>query len=232
MTRRRLLGAVLTLVGAAAFTACVWSVWASFQVDGGSCATGGPYVIAHQCSSGGIRLALIGFFGGMLFAGVWAGGTSMLGRRASAAGLAAGCVGFGVFGWRFISLYLHPGGGQGGSFGFLIPGIMFEVFVAVMLTQLIWGIKADLRRDNGPDDRAARPSFPPIVKALVPVAGFSPAQEFGYRWKPSENGSLAVPVPQSMASPLVALGVWLATSAVGVATGVLLLSSLMINLLK
>ncbi|HET7018849.1 MAG TPA: hypothetical protein VFI65_33335 [Streptosporangiaceae bacterium] len=243
MTMRRLVGAVMTLIGTAAFTACLWSVATGMRnvirLDGGSCGTGGPYVIAHQCSGGDIRLLMVGIFGGLLSAALYAGGTSALGRPASAAGLAAWCAMFGVLGWNFINQYLHPVAGQSGSIGFLIPGVLFELMAAGGLIPLIGGIKDDLRRGNRPDNPWARVSGPPIVRAAVP-SGFSsgpagPAgPQFGYgSWSPpSMNGSLSDAVPQpKMTLPLVSLGLWLATSAVGAVIGVMLSSSL-VNLLK
>ena len=233
---RRLAGAVMILIGTAAFTACLRSVAAGMRdvirVDGGSCGTGGPYVIVHQCSGGDIRLLLVGIFGGLMSAALYAGGTSTLGRPAAAAGLAAWCAGFGVLGWNFLSQYLHPVAGQGGSLGFLIPGILFEVMAAGALIPLIGGIRDDLRQGNQPDNAFARLSGPPIVRAAMP-AGFSPAQQFGYGFSPaSANGSLTDAIPQpKMTLPLATLGLWLTTSAVGAVIGVVLSSSL-INLLK
>src|SRR5712691_9273816 len=235
---RRLAGAVMILIGTAAFTACLWSAATGMRdvmrVDGGSCGTGGPYAVAHQCSGGDIRLLMVGIFGGLLSAALYAGGTSALGRPAAAAGLVAWCATFGVLGWNFVDQYLHPVAGQSGSVGFLIPGILFEVMAVGGLIWLIGGFKDDLRRGNQLDNPLAQVSGPPIVRAAVP-AGFSPGpQQFGYGgWSPaSMNGSLADAVPQpKMTLPLVNLGLWLATSAPGAVIG-LVLSSSLINLLK
>jgi hypothetical protein len=236
---RRLVGAVLIAVGTAAFTACLWLISTGMRdvmvVDGGSCGTGGPYVIAHQCSGGDIRLLLVGFFGCPLSAGIWAGGTAALGRRVSAAGLAAFGTGFAFLGWNFIHQYEHPVAGQSGSLGFLIPGILFEVMAVGALIPLIVGIVGDLRSGNRPDNLLARADGPSIVRAVIP-AGISPApQQFGYGgFLPAGlNGSLADAVPQPRTAwPLASLGIWLATSAIGGAIGSLLLSSSLVNLLK
>lgn len=246
---RRLAGAVMTLIGAAAFTACLWSVAAGMRdvmrLDGGSCGTGGPYVVAHQCSGGDVRLLMIGIFGGLLSAALYAGGTSALGRPVSAAGLVAWCAMFGALGWNFISQYLHPIAGQSGSVGFLIPGVLFELMAIGGLIPLFGGIKDDLRRGNRPDSTFAGFSGPPIVRAAVPsgitsgLAGLSGSAgsagpRFGYGGftLASMNGSLADAVPQPrMTLPLVSLGLWLATSAAGAVIGGLLSSSL-IHLLR
>lgn len=237
MTTRRQAGAVMILVGTAAFTACLWSVATGMRdvmrVDGGFCASGGPYVVAHQCSGGDIRLLMVGIFGGLLSAALYAGGSSALGRPASSAGLIAWSAMFGVLGWNFINQYLHPVAGQSGSIGFLIPGILFEVMAVGGLIPLIGGIKDDLRRGNRPDDSFARVSGPPIVRAVVP-SGFVSTQQLAYdNWSPGAmNGSLADAVPQpKLTLPLANLGIWLATSAVGAVIG-LVLSSSLINVLK
>jgi hypothetical protein len=235
---RRLAGAVLILAGTAAFTACLWSVAAGMRdvmrVDGGFCASGGPYVVAHQCSGGDIRLLMVGIFGGLLSAALYAGGTSTLGRSASSAGLVAWSASFGVLGWNFITQYLHPGAAASGSLGFLIPGILFEVMAVGGLVPLIGGLKDDLRRGNRPDNPFTRVSGPPIVRAVTPAGISAAPQQFGYggSFSPAGlNGSFADAVPQPLTRPLVNLGIWLATSAIGAVIG-LALSSSLINLLK
>jgi hypothetical protein len=246
VTVRRLAGAVMVLIGTAAFTACLWSVATGMRdvmtADGGFCASGGPYVAAHQCSGGDVRLLMVGIFGGLLAAALYAGGSSALNRPASAAGLVAWSGMFGVLGWNFVEQYLHPVSGQSGSIGFLVPGVLFEVMAIGGLIWLIGGLKDDLRRGNQPDNPFAPVSGPPIVRATVP-SGFVSAQQYGAQqfgaqqfgsWSPASglNGSLADAVPQPKLSlPLVSLSVWLATSVAGAVIG-LLLSSSLISLLK
>jgi len=51
VSARRLAGALVTLLGAAGFTACLLSMFSGIRdvmrADRGFCASGGPYVIAH-----------------------------------------------------------------------------------------------------------------------------------------------------------------------------------------
>ncbi len=88
MSAKRLVAALVAFAGAAAFTACLLSLLSGMrdvmQADGGFCASGGPYVIAHQCSSSDIRLIMIGIFGALIAAGFYAGGTAGRGRSAPA----------------------------------------------------------------------------------------------------------------------------------------------------
>jgi hypothetical protein len=242
VTVRRLTGAVLVLIGAAAFTACLWSAATGMRdvmrVDGGFCASGGPYVVAHQCSGGDVRLLMVGILGGLLATAVYAAGTSALGRGAGSGGLVAWCALFGVLGWNFVDQYLHPVAGQSGSVGFLIPGVLFEVMAIGGLIWLLGGLRDDLRPSDQPGSPFARVSGPPIVRAAVP-AGFTSAPRYGAQlgygsWSPAAgpNGSIADAVPPpGLTSPMVNLGLWLATSAVGAVIG-LMVSSSLISLLK
>ena len=86
------------------------------QTDGSFCASGGPYVIAHQCSSSDIRLIMIGIFGALIAAGFYAGGSAGLGSRAASAGLVLWAALFGTLGWNFLSA------GRAGASGMLFTG--------------------------------------------------------------------------------------------------------------
>ena len=89
MSPRRLVAALVAFAGATAFTACLLSMVSGMRdvmvTDGGFCASGGPYVIAHQCSSSDIRLIMVGIFGALIAAGFYAGGTAGLGSKAASA---------------------------------------------------------------------------------------------------------------------------------------------------
>jgi len=153
MTARRITGFLLAIAGAAGFTACLKAMLAGFRdvikVDGGYCASGGPYVIAHQCSNADIRLLLIGIFGGLLAVAVYAIGTAMLGKPASSAGLLAWTALFGLLGWNFIATH-----------GSVITGVVFLVMAAGGFVVLLSSVTSDLRnprRHGGLPERLARP---------------------------------------------------------------------------
>jgi len=80
MSAKRLMAALVAFAGATAFTACLLALVAGMrdvmQTDGDFCASGGPYVIAHQCSSADIRLIMVGIFGALIAAGFYAGGSA------------------------------------------------------------------------------------------------------------------------------------------------------------
>jgi len=91
VSAKRLVAALVAFAGATAFTACLLALVAGMRdvmvTDGGFCASGGPYVIAHQCSSSDIHLIMIGIFGALIAAGFYAGGSA--GRREQDAGAPA-----------------------------------------------------------------------------------------------------------------------------------------------
>jgi hypothetical protein len=238
---RRITGAVLIIIGAGAFAACLRSVLAGVRDvminDGGSCGNGGPYVTNRPCSTGDIRLLLIGIIGGLIAAAVFAGGTSRISRSAPSAGLVAWVAAFGALGWNFVSLVINPPAGQGRSVGYLISGIVFLALAVGGLAPLLSGIIGDLRQGNQPAVIGS-PVQQPIVQAVIPPGlGTAPPITFG-GWSAAGTTALGVTgspvdaVPQPVQpSPLASLSIWLGTSVVGAVLGVVLGSSL-VSVLK
>jgi hypothetical protein len=229
MTARRLTGFLLAIAGAAGFTACLKSLVAGMEdvikVDGGSCASGGPYVVAHQCSGADIRLIMVGIFGGLVAAAVYAGGTSALGRPGSSAGLLIWTALFGLLGWNFISTGLHPPTGQGTLSGLLFTGAMFLLMALGGLIVLLVSVTGDLRSAGRPGP--AITGMQPLVQAAV-VPGFPGLQTgAGGAWQP--GGAV---LPDSVASPaarggeLLRAGIWLLASVAGAGLGIVLSSTL------
>jgi len=126
VTRRRLPGLLLVIVGAAGFTVCLRSAFAGLRdvmvTDRGSCASGGRNVSAHPCSAADMRLLLAGLLGGLLATGVLAAGTRLLGRSGMPTALLAWTALFAALGWNFVRLGLHPTAGQTAAAGWLISG--------------------------------------------------------------------------------------------------------------
>lgn len=228
MTGRRLTGFLLAITGAAGFTACLKSLAAGMEdvvnVDGGSCASGGPYVVAHQCSGADIRLIMVGIFGGLVAAAVYAGGTSALGRPGSSAGLLIWTALFGLLGWNFIRTGLHPPTGHGTLSGLLFTGAMFVLMALGGLIVLLVSVTGDLRDASRPNPVIA--GMQPLVQAAVP--GFSgPRPGAGGAWQP--GGAV---MPNSVVSPaargaeLLRAGIWLLASVAGAGLGIVLSSTL------
>jgi hypothetical protein len=150
---RRLLGAACVIAGAAGVVACLLAASAGMRdvmrSGGGFCASGGPYVIANQCSSADIRLLLVGIVGGLVAAAIAAGGSTVFDRVGSASLLAWVAL-FGLLGWSFIDEVLHPATGQGTT-GWLISGVVFWLLAIGGLVPLMIGLVGDLRTVGRPD---------------------------------------------------------------------------------
>ena len=239
---RRLTGAVLIVIGAGTFTACLRSVLAGMRdvmiKDGGSCGSGGPYVIAQPCSSGDIRLLMLGLLGGLVAAAIYAVGTSRISRSAPSAGLVAWVAAFGTLGWNFIGLVIHPPAGQARSAGYLIGGVVFLALAVGGLARLLTGLVGDLRQGTRPTVIASRVQQPIVQAVIPPGLAMAPPTTFG-GWSAGTGttalgvtGTPVDAVPQPVRpAPLESLILWLVTSAVGAAIGLALGSSL-VNVLK
>lgn len=241
MTVRRLLAALGVVAGAVGCTAFLLSASHGMRdvmvTDGGSCASGGPYVIARQCSGGDMRLLLVGILVGLVCAAAYAAGTAGLGLPASTAGLLTWTALFGVFGWNFIGLNES-----------LVTGVVFWLMafggLVLALTKLVSGL-----RDVG------RPSpvlggSQPLVRAVIPPGlastGWQPT-DFG--WIPGgaggpagavddvggaggpAGGSGGSPASPGRAAAVASASAWLVATLVGAAVGIVV-SAPLISLLK
>jgi hypothetical protein len=224
VSAKRLAAALVALAGATAFTVCLLAVVGGMrdvaQTDGGFCASGGPYVIARQCSNSDVRLIVIGIFGALLAAGFYAGGTDGLGSRAASAGLLLWAALFGTLGWTFLSAGHHSG---------LFTGVLFVAMAAGGLILLLVRLADDRRGPSRPDP--LHTGMQPLVRATVPSVPGMPPGMIGFRPAAAPvTGTLPVPGRErraaSRSTEVVATGVWLLLSAAGTALGIALSSSL------
>jgi hypothetical protein len=235
---RRLVGAALVIVGAGAFAACLRSAFTGMRdvmvTDGGFCASGGPYVIAHQCSGADMRLLLVGILGGLVAVVVYTGGTSSLGSPVSSAALLCWCALFGALGWNFISLVIHPTAGEGSATGWLVCGVVFWALAAGGLIPLFGALTGELRSGvgRGGSGPSRVISGPPLVRAVIPP-GLGIAPEPGFDGWPMSGttalgltGAVTDAVGPPRPSAWSSIGLWLVTSAVGAAAGLVVGSSL------
>ena len=132
--RSRLLGVPVTLAGGGGFVAALVSLYIGMRhvmrTSGGYCASGGPYVIAHQCSSSDVKLILFGVFGMLLAAGVVMVGLGLSRGPLLAAALLMWTGLFGALGWNFLSLGFNPPRNTSGSGGWIACGVVFELMAA------------------------------------------------------------------------------------------------------
>jgi hypothetical protein len=231
VTPRRLAGLLLVVVGAGAVAMCLRSLYAGMRdvmvTDGGSCGSGGPYVVAHACSGSDTRLLLVGIFGGLVATAVLAGGTGLLGLDMPA-GLLAWAAMFGALGWNFVSLGAHPGAGQSGSGGWLICGVVFWLLALGGLVPAVGRIRGELGGSRHPDP--AITAMQPLVRA-VQVPGLGTPQDGRPAGPPVDAtswfagnggypGAQSTVAPGTGAQPLTGW-LWLAAVTAGAVAGVL-----------
>jgi hypothetical protein len=230
---RFIMGAVMTVAGAAGFTACLLATFNGMRdvmrTDGGFCANGGPYVIAHQCSAADSHLLMVGILGGLLGAAVYAIGTGLLGRPAASGALLTWAALFGVLGWNFIDLGRHPGAQQGASSGWMIAGVVFWVMalggLAGFLAVGFSGLRNPGRRSP------ALVGMQPLVRAAV-APGYPGTQPGGTgEWMagPAPVTSAAASQP-TRGGALLRAGAWLVASVAGAGLGIALSASLIATL--
>jgi hypothetical protein len=149
-------GVALCAAGFVASLVTLYNGFVTLGLGGGTCASGGPFVVAHQCSSGEVRQLLVGL------GGVWVCGgacfTAALGGPASAVGLLMWVGPFGLLGFGF----LHGSGG-------LVAGIVFLLLAAGGLVPPLAGLLDWLANAGNPEPVAPGPM---IVRATgrVPPA--------------------------------------------------------------
>lgn len=239
MTSRRRPGFALVLVGAAGFAACLRAAFTGMRdlmvTDGGSCASGGPYVSAHPCSGSDVRLLTVGIVGGLVAIGILTIGSARLGQSGISPGLLAWAALFGALGWNFLSLGLHPPAGQSGAAGWLIAGVVFWLMAAGGLVSAIGEI-AGMFRTSGrtsPLSVAAQP----LVRAIqlpgiaVPQAGPVPGPDSWRAGNGGYPGGIAAGSQPGRGADLASAALWLATIVAGAVAGIALGAAL-VSLLR
>jgi hypothetical protein len=245
VSAKKLVAALVAFAGATAFTACLLALVDGMrdvaQTDGGFCASGGPYVIAHQCSSSDIRLIMIGIFGALIAAGFYAGGSAGLGSKAASAGLVLWAALFGTLGWNFVSI------GHSGASGMLFTGVLFLAMAVGGLIPLLFRLADDLRSPSSQPSPVI-PGMQPLVRAAVPsVPGMQPGPGTTFQagaastFQPGATstfqpgmlplpgllpGTSAVSQAAARSTELLRTGVWLVVSVAGTAFGIALSASL------
>src|SRR3954454_23309265 len=175
--------------GVAGVALCITLVYLAMRAVmdiGGACADGGPYVSARPCPDGVPAAMILAVFGLFLF-----GGLAMVG--------AAGTGGYGwipliawtglfaTLGWNFLDYGLvHPPEGEGIEWGYVIPGVLFQLMAWIPVVVLVAGLRqrsrwrascaaTSLDMSGSRDGRGSSDNRPPPVSAAhaVEVAGSS-----------------------------------------------------------
>jgi hypothetical protein len=159
------LATALAAAGVAASITAVYLGMRDLMVEsGGACASGGPYVIANECSSGQVALLSGGLVAMLVFAGVhaavehWADGPR-IGWPAIVAVL------FLALGWNFIDLGLDPPREDGSSAGWLVSGVVFWLMAAGFLAPAAMRAVEWVRRGGEPEEPIFKEA---TVRAVVP----------------------------------------------------------------
>jgi hypothetical protein len=146
------LATALAAAGVAASITAVYVGMRDLMVEsGGACASGGPYVIANECSSGQVVLLSGGIVAMLVFAGVhaavehWADGPR-IGWPAIVAVL------FLALGWNFIDLGLDPPRQDGSAAGWLVSGVVFWLMAAGFLAPAALRAVEWVRRGGEPEE--------------------------------------------------------------------------------
>lgn len=127
---------------------------------GGMCASGGPYVVAQPCPDGVPLMMIGGIWVGLIaaFFYVWASSGT---RVPSFVWLVWPAL-FMSLGWNFLEYAFNPPTGEGIVWGWLIPGVLFELMGGVPLAILITS-----RRALEPTDSVRAALAPPGTKAVA-----------------------------------------------------------------
>lgn len=185
----RLSDVLLLCVGVGGLLLCVTLVFLAMRAVmdiGGACADGGPYVSAQSCPDGATTALLLGVFAGFGFGflGSWAGDRvggygwiPILGWTAL----------FATLGWNFLEYGLFdPPEGEGIVWGWLIPGILFQIMA---WAPIVLGIMAIRSMRGTPGTAADRPEV--VAQPLSgPSQRTSPA---GKTYEPGFNRPPPVP---------------------------------------
>ena len=126
---------------------------------GGMCAEGGAYQIRQTCPDGSAAATTLGIFGLFLFGGIGMWGGSQLGGAWQRIPVLAWTGLFGALGWNFLDYgILNPPEGESIVWGWLIPGILFELMAFGPILLGIWAMRASSWQ--GPRLRAAGLTVP------------------------------------------------------------------------
>jgi hypothetical protein len=168
--RRRWLAIAGATVGVTGFAAGMTTLYKgarSVEAQGGFCASGGPYQIAHQCTSGETAQLFVGIGMILVFGAIYVGLTAYAdGPVLVPSGLLWTAL-FGSLGAGFV--ILPKGEGSDGSN--LFVGIMFLVMAAAGLWPAISQGYDWIKRGGAPEHDDSFDAVPFVKAAVAPQTG-------------------------------------------------------------
>jgi hypothetical protein len=124
---------LLGVFGIAASLTVVFLGMRAVMDVGGFCAEGGPYEIQTHCPEGTALLLPLSIFAGIGSAALMAWKGQQLGSPFGALVTLAWPALFISLGWNFLEYGLWPGDNSGVVWGWIIPGVVFEIMGIVPL---------------------------------------------------------------------------------------------------
>jgi hypothetical protein len=118
--------------------------------QGGFCASGGPYEISSECTSGQIGLLFGGIVALLVFAGLHSAFTAWVDGPKVGWPAICGLL-FAALGWNFIEFGVDPPDGGGTVWGWLIPGVLFWLMALGFMAPAAARAADWLRRGGGPE---------------------------------------------------------------------------------
>jgi hypothetical protein len=177
----------LLAIGVAGAAMCLMLMFLAMRsvMDiGGSCAEGGPYVIDQPCPEGATPALLLGIFGLFGFGALAMAAGARVGGYAGLPLLAWTAL-FASLGWNFLDYgILNPPPDAGIVWGWLIPGVMFEVmawgpllFVAAAWREARRSGRPFTPSQTGMTGVLRRPALRPASRPSAPPQDPAPATD-------------------------------------------------------
>ena len=150
----RLRDVLWLVIAVAGLTACITLLYLGMRAVmdvGGACADGGPYVSAQPCPDGTPAAMLLGAFGLFGFGALGMASGARIGGYGWLPLLAWTGL-FAALGWNFLDYGLvNPPEGQGIEWGYVIPGVLFQVMAWVPVVFVVLTLRGaeGLARNSG-----------------------------------------------------------------------------------
>ena len=152
---------LLLLVAVAGLTACITLIYLGMRAVmdvGGACADGGPYVSAQPCPDGTPAAMLLGVFGLFGFGALGMASGARIGGYGWLPLLAWTGL-FATLGWNFLDYGLvNPPEGQGIEWGYVIPGVLFQLMAWVPVAFVLLTLRAPRGSSAAPGGSRSRPT--------------------------------------------------------------------------
>jgi putative oligomerization/nucleic acid binding protein len=186
---------LLLAVGVAGVALCITIVYLAMRAVmdiGGACADGGPYVSANPCPDGVPLAMILSIFGLFLFGGLGMAGAGGVGGYGWLPILAWTGL-FASLGWNFLDYgLLNPPEGEGILWGYVIPGVLFQVMAWVPIAILVWGLRSQRRwRADAAATTTLRGPGQPARAASSTVDNRPPPVPASHRFEEAGSGRTA-----------------------------------------